>query len=122
MKRLAYKVAYTQERVLDEVPSLRAPGLYFWCLKYNQGKDKTLLTSANISANISAATHSANSGKTKGGKMPTVYLRKELYDALIKAKQEVNQFVNKVVEDALKAQEPAKEKDEGQLTTSGNPG
>lgn len=34
--------------------------------------------------------------------MPTVYLRKDLYDAIIQAKEEVNQFVNKVVEDALK--------------------
>lgn len=45
--------------------------------------------------------------------MPTVYLRKDLYDAIIKAKQEVNQFVNKVVENALKPQEPAKEKKGG---------
>lgn len=33
--------------------------------------------------------------------MPTVYLRKDLYDAIIMAKKEVNQFVNKVVEAAL---------------------
>lgn len=40
--------------------------------------------------------------------MPTVYLRKDLYDAIIKAKAEVNQFVNKVVEDALKSKELSK--------------
>jgi hypothetical protein len=50
---------------------------------------------------------------TKGDEMPTVYLRKDLYDAIIKAKHEVNQFVNKVVEDALKAKEVSKPPREG---------
>ena len=45
--------------------------------------------------------------------MPTVYLRKDLYDAIIKARHEVNQFVNKVVEDALKAKEVSKPPREG---------
>ena len=45
--------------------------------------------------------------------MPTVYLRKDLYDSIIKAKQEVNQFVNRVVEDALKPEQVAKERKGG---------
>jgi len=37
--------------------------------------------------------------------MPTVYLRKDLYDAIIKASGDVNQYVNTMVENALKPQE-----------------
>lgn len=34
--------------------------------------------------------------------MPTVYLRKDLHEAIVLKRQDVNRFVNKVVEDALK--------------------
>ena len=34
--------------------------------------------------------------------MPTVYLRKDLHEAIVLRHQDVNSFVNKVVEDALK--------------------
>jgi hypothetical protein len=34
--------------------------------------------------------------------MPTIYLRKDLYDAIIKRGEEPTNFVNRVVEKALK--------------------
>jgi len=34
--------------------------------------------------------------------MPTVYLRKDLYDSIVRQRGDPSAFVNKVVEDALK--------------------
>ena len=41
--------------------------------------------------------------------MPTIYLRKDLFDTIVKMGKEVNSFVNKVVEEALKQKETVKE-------------
>ncbi len=41
--------------------------------------------------------------------MPTIYLRKDLFDMIVKMGKEVNSFVHKVVEEALKQKEAEKE-------------
>jgi hypothetical protein len=38
----------------------------------------------------------------KEDEMPTVYLRKDLYDSIVRQRGDPSAFVNKVVEDALK--------------------
>ena len=42
--------------------------------------------------------------------MPTIYLKKELYDAIVTKHQEPSKFVNEVVEKALKEERPKKQK------------
>jgi predicted CopG family antitoxin len=37
--------------------------------------------------------------------MPTIYLRKDLYDKIVSMGKEVNSFVNKLVEENLKPKE-----------------
>jgi len=37
--------------------------------------------------------------------MPTVYLRKDLYDKIVRMHREVNSYVNKLVEKALQQKE-----------------
>lgn len=43
--------------------------------------------------------------------MPTVYLRKELYDEIVKRSEDVSSFVDKAVEKALGEQEREEEKE-----------
>ncbi|OIP28171.1 MAG: hypothetical protein COT13_00370 [Chloroflexi bacterium CG08_land_8_20_14_0_20_45_12] len=44
--------------------------------------------------------------------MPTIYLRKDLFDKIVSMGKEVNSFVNKVVEETLKQTEaPGKEEE-----------
>jgi len=42
--------------------------------------------------------------------MPTVYLRKDLYDQIVKHGKDVNVFVNRIIEEELWKQEKPKEK------------
>lgn len=48
---------------------------------------------------------------TREGKMPTVYLRKELYDEIVKRSEDVSSFVDKAVEKALVEKRPEEKKE-----------
>ena len=48
----------------------------------------------------------------RGELMPTVYLRQDLYDEILRRREEVTSFVNKVVEEALWKKELTEKKPE----------
>ncbi|MEM4975993.1 MAG: hypothetical protein QXT64_01560 [Desulfurococcaceae archaeon] len=43
--------------------------------------------------------------------MPTIYLRRDLYDEIVRRGYDVTEYVNKVVENALKTEQPKPEEE-----------
>jgi len=46
-----------------------------------------------------------------GDIMPTIYLRRDLYDEIVRRGYDVTEYVNKVVENALKTEQPKPEEE-----------
>jgi len=47
-----------------------------------------------------------------GVRVPVIYLRQDLFDEILKRKEETTSFVNKTVEEALWKKQPAKKPEE----------
>ncbi len=48
--------------------------------------------------------------RLRRNKVPTIYIKKELYDAIVKMGDDVSEYVNRVVEESLKKKGTPKER------------